>query len=76
MGCGVASNVLDVLVTTVTRRGEDDDSLAVAVESRGEAAHCLHGVRVVPVVENDAKRVLVVDVHAPGGLEERRIERT
>ena len=30
--------------------------------------------RVVRVVENDLERMLVVDVHAPGRLEERRVE--
>ncbi len=72
---GNAADLVDVLVAPVSRRRDHADATAGYIQPLHQLAHRLDRGRIVAVVEDDLERMLVVDVHPPGGLEERGIER-
>ena len=65
----------EILVAAVARACEHDDAPAHDVEAQREIRQHADGMRIVSVVEQHLERVLVENVHAPGRLEERRVER-
>ena len=67
-------DVPNVLVTTIAGCCEHDDAPAVRIEAVDHVANRLYGRGVVRIVEYHPERMLVVDVHASGRLEESRVE--
>ena len=64
----------EVFVPPIAGASEHCESAARDIEARCQLTHRVHRVRVVAVVEDDLERMLVVDVGASRGLEERRVE--
>ena len=63
-----------VLVAPITGAGEHHDAAAGDIQALRKIGHRRHRVRVVAVVEQHLERMLVEHIHAPGRLEERRVE--
>jgi hypothetical protein len=60
----------DILVTAVAWNRHRNDLRALGSQPVHQAAHRLHGRRVVGIVQNHPERMLIVNVQAAGGPEE------